>query len=727
MKQQAVIPQNKQVKPAQMQGLLPYAAEHATPEHEKFLNDLSESRLGHDFSQVAIHPSVLPVSQHFQNISSLPRIQTKLKIGRSDDKYEQEADRVAEQVMRMPEPPLPASASNSALSNTTNPDEGAIRRVCASCSAEYKAAEADGPVESTNLCPKCSIRENELVQTKQIDSLVQRQEDPEEEEEELLQRQEDPEEEEEELLQPKTAEGATPEVTPEISSGIQSLQGGGRPLSGSERHFFEPRFGADFSSVRLHSDARAAGLARSVNARAFTLGKDVVFGAGEYSADGLAGRQLLAHELTHVVQQGKTESHNTAKPEHIRRRNIFQEFAGLFAGDDFDEQTLQNYLSLLRRTHRIEDHTDSDNKARAVVTAWHTGESPYVLTHDLKALLIKEMLSGFTGDDDERAILELLERSYNYELSNIFGTAGITVDALNSAFQTDEQACLSDFFTRRFQGGEAALVAGTIEPRGVPVAFGDEVPTRCAYNVRFPGLGVEWSEPCVLGILCSEDRQVVQDLTRFEVQEVSRIEVDRWEYQPSSWSITETRTPSGAADAQATPPEIKILSGRTCGQTARVIVHEVRHQNQSAGSRFQRERDAYTYTEEWAIDRGLPGYGNRFRATDPVTGTQTVDQSAVDAYVRARYPGTGSPTETIVGHRGGDSHTEISPVSGSNFFRPPQAGDSHWGDARFFGARTIPASTWTCPGPRPASAPALPPGVIRSDFNDRIIDSVTDL
>jgi len=111
------------------------------------------------------------------------------------------------------------------------------------------------------------------------------------------------EEEEEELLRIKDASDQIPEVTPAISSRIQSLQGGGRPLLGSERCFFEPRFEADFSNVRVHNDMMAASVARSINARAFTLGHNVVFGAGEYSSDALDGRKLFAHELTHVVQQ----------------------------------------------------------------------------------------------------------------------------------------------------------------------------------------------------------------------------------------------------------------------------------------------------------------------------------------------------------------------------------------------------------------------------------------
>ncbi len=68
----------------------------------------------------------------------------------------------------------------------------------------------------------------------------------------------------------------------------------------------EPRFGHDFSQVRIHTDERAAETARAVNALAYTVGRDVVFGAGQYAPQTDEGRRLLAHELTHVVQQWKT-------------------------------------------------------------------------------------------------------------------------------------------------------------------------------------------------------------------------------------------------------------------------------------------------------------------------------------------------------------------------------------------------------------------------------------
>jgi hypothetical protein len=72
------------------------------------------------------------------------------------------------------------------------------------------------------------------------------------------------------------------------------------------RAYFEPRFGYDFSQVRVHSDREAAASARGLNAQAFTIGSDILFGAGRYQPETAVGRRLLAHELTHVVQQGRS-------------------------------------------------------------------------------------------------------------------------------------------------------------------------------------------------------------------------------------------------------------------------------------------------------------------------------------------------------------------------------------------------------------------------------------
>ena len=183
-------------------------------------------------------------------------VMTKLKVNAPGDKYEQEADRVADRVMKMSEP---HSTGNAA------PD---IQKKCDGCEEE-----------------------------------IQRQ--PEEEDE--IQRQEE-EEEKEEPPQLKELPGNTQEATPDIQSKIHGLKGGGQPLPENTRAFFEPRFGHDFGGVRVHTDSSAGSVARSVNAKAFTHGSDVVFGQGEYSPGTLSGQKLLAHELTHVVQQGASSN-----------------------------------------------------------------------------------------------------------------------------------------------------------------------------------------------------------------------------------------------------------------------------------------------------------------------------------------------------------------------------------------------------------------------------------
>jgi hypothetical protein len=115
-------------------------------------------------------------------------------------------------------------------------------------------------------------------------------------------------EEEQEQLQRKPAAAAErPELDPDVEARIGSLRAGGLALPDSTRAFFEPRFGTDLSGVRVHSGGNATTMADAVNARAFTLGSDIVFARDAYAPETTQGRQLLAHELTHVVQQGEAD------------------------------------------------------------------------------------------------------------------------------------------------------------------------------------------------------------------------------------------------------------------------------------------------------------------------------------------------------------------------------------------------------------------------------------
>lgn len=112
-------------------------------------------------------------------------------------------------------------------------------------------------------------------------------------------------EDEEGTLQRKEAGGASAEGGWEAPSIVgEVLQSPGRPLESGVRGFMEQRFGHEFGDVRVHDDARAAESARAVGASAYTVGRDVVFGAGKYEPQSAEGRRLMAHELTHTIQQG---------------------------------------------------------------------------------------------------------------------------------------------------------------------------------------------------------------------------------------------------------------------------------------------------------------------------------------------------------------------------------------------------------------------------------------
>jgi hypothetical protein len=184
---------------------------------------------------------------------SLGLFQPKLRVGPPGDAYEREADRVADAVLRGPAAPVSISTVS-----------GTVQRRCAKCQQELEEQRAGGAVVQR----KCSCQD-----------------------------------EEEEVVQPKASPGGTSPSTPSFEARVNALRGGGSPLPDSARSFFEPRFGHDLGAVRVHTGTAARDAARAVHARAFTVGNDVVFGAGEYSPESSAGRHLLAHELTHVVQQ----------------------------------------------------------------------------------------------------------------------------------------------------------------------------------------------------------------------------------------------------------------------------------------------------------------------------------------------------------------------------------------------------------------------------------------
>ena len=122
------------------------------------------------------------------------------------------------------------------------------------------------------------------------------------------------EDDEEELLQTKAAGRHGPMLTPETKVPVgAAMTGGGQPLPEPIRTYFEPRFGHDFGTVRIYTGQDAVLSARLLNAKAYTVGRHIVFGEGRFAPATEDGRSLLAHELTHTIQQGKGGDLSTAK------------------------------------------------------------------------------------------------------------------------------------------------------------------------------------------------------------------------------------------------------------------------------------------------------------------------------------------------------------------------------------------------------------------------------
>ncbi|MEH2127688.1 eCIS core domain-containing protein [Nostoc sp.] len=204
---------------------------------------LSNSAFSKDFSQV-------PIS------TTKPQpIMAKLTIGAVGDKYEQEADRVAAQVVQRINAPAPVQSGED---ETVKPEE-----------METKDNEA-------------RLMRSPILQRKSSDDGMA--------------------------------------ATPDLEASINQARGGGQPMANNIREPMEQAFGADLSGVKIHANAQSDELNRSIQARAFTTGKDVFFRQGAYEPGSLGGQELLAHELTHVVQQnGGT----------VQRKQIIQRYSDI--------------------------------------------------------------------------------------------------------------------------------------------------------------------------------------------------------------------------------------------------------------------------------------------------------------------------------------------------------------------------------------------------------------
>ena len=182
-------------------------------------------------------------------------IQAKLTIGQPNDKYEQEADRIADQVMQMP-------------------DRTAVQRKCTDCEKEAMVQQKPLAASITPRIQRQAAegREEDAIQTKPI--------------------------------QTKSLVSENPTPGTSLESRLNSSKSGGSPLPDTTRSFMENRIGADFSNVKVHTDSNAVQMSQELGAQAFTHGNHIYFNSGKYSPESTSGKHLLAHEMVHTLHQG---------------------------------------------------------------------------------------------------------------------------------------------------------------------------------------------------------------------------------------------------------------------------------------------------------------------------------------------------------------------------------------------------------------------------------------
>ena len=209
-----------------------------------------------------------------------------------------------------------------------------------------------------------------------------------------------------------------------------------------------PRPQFDFSQVRVHTGPVAADAALAVNAKAFTVGQHVVFGAGQYSPRSAEGRGLIVHELTHVLQQQQNQTaglrvQRASAIIEVGRflRNVFLFIPYLLGLDiPFSDDELQEYLKTINKNDQIEGGFFSDDRARAVVMKWKAGDPGFRLGLNTKKLLIMEMLDGTVTDGDRQGILDLLEDMASEgtdQLGQILGPGKVELKDLNQAMKKE--------------------------------------------------------------------------------------------------------------------------------------------------------------------------------------------------------------------------------------------------------------------------------------------------
>jgi len=235
-------------------------------------------------------------NQAMRRLIDSPYIQTKLQVSKPGDPFEQEADRVADNVMRMTEPGGDDKETSSVQTQLVQRRVPSVA-VREDDDEEKIAREADNDYEADR---------DETVARSATETPIQMRAEEDDEELETappappIQRQAH----DEETPLMFKSESGQPQASSDLQQKLNTSKGTGQPLPKETRASLESSIGADFSNVKIHTGTDAVEMNKDLGAHAFTHGSDIYFNAGKYDPSSSSGKHLLAHELTHTVQQG---------------------------------------------------------------------------------------------------------------------------------------------------------------------------------------------------------------------------------------------------------------------------------------------------------------------------------------------------------------------------------------------------------------------------------------
>lgn len=237
-----------------------------------------------------------PIQQQAQSNEGFVRqtVMAKVKMGTPGDKFEKEADATADKVVNKTSG---GSENVQAMQEEEKVQQQPLASGISSVQKKDLAGEEQEPVQAKedeeSVQAKGESEQEESVQMMEEEEPVQAKED-----EEPIQAKED-----EEPVQTKAVATPRPKSANSIESKLKTTKGGGQKLNGKAKNEMESGFGADFSNVNIHTDGKAAEMSDQIGAQAFTHGNDVYFNQGKFDPSSTEGKHLLAHELTHTIQQ----------------------------------------------------------------------------------------------------------------------------------------------------------------------------------------------------------------------------------------------------------------------------------------------------------------------------------------------------------------------------------------------------------------------------------------